>query len=297
MVTLGHLSDLHATPVRVERWRDFANKRLLGLLSWRVKRGKVYRPEVLEALLVDLAAAAPDHVAVTGDLTNVATLPEFGGARAWLERIGSPERVSLVPGNHDAYVRVPREVSWDQWSAYLESDGGEDPSRFPTLRVRGALALVGVCTAAPTPPFFATGAVGREQLERLEKLLTGLSDSGLCRVILIHHPPTEGATSARRSLTDAAAFRGVLGRTGADLVLHGHGHRPMFGAIDGPRAPIPVVGVPAASNVGSVPIKRSRYHLYDIEPAADGAGFRIALRIRGYDPESGGFAAEGERVL
>jgi 3',5'-cyclic AMP phosphodiesterase CpdA len=301
MIRLVHLSDLHATPVRLHRPADFAGKRLLGWLSWRARRGKIHRAEVLEALLRDLSSVAADHVVVTGDLTNVACEPEFEQARAWLERLGPAQRVSIVPGNHDAYVAIARGRSWDRWSAYLDSDEGAAPGGFPTLRVRGSLALVGVCSARPTPPLLATGGLGAEQLERLDELLGDLADSPLCRVVLIHHPIIDGATSRRRALTDAAELRDVLARSGADLVLHGHGHRTMFGDVPGPHGSIPVVGVRSSSDIGRKPHKRAQYHLYEIEARTSagggGARFRITTRIRGYDPAGGCFSAEGERVL
>jgi 3',5'-cyclic AMP phosphodiesterase CpdA len=143
----------------------------------------------------------------------------------------------------------------------------------------------------------ATGRLGAEQLERLDKLLADLAESPLCRVVLVHHPIIDGAASRRRALTDAAALRGVLARSGADLVLHGHGHRTMFGEIPGPHGPIPVVGVRSASDIGHKPYKRAQYHLYEIEPRASvggaGARFRITTSIRGYDPARGCFSAEG----
>jgi 3',5'-cyclic AMP phosphodiesterase CpdA len=211
--------------------------------------------------------------------------------------------VSVVPGNHDAYVPIPREASWDHWSEFLRSDrlpraDGAEELEFPTLRVRGAAAFVGLCSAQPTAVGLATGALGEAQLARLERLLEAGIDPRLCRILLIHHPPTEGAVVARRSLTDAAALRAVLSRTGVDLVLHGHGHRTLIGAIDGPSGPIPVVGARSSSDVGHRPDKRAQYHLYEIEPAAGGARrFRIRLRIRGWDPAARSFAAESEQIL
>jgi 3',5'-cyclic AMP phosphodiesterase CpdA len=301
MIRLAHLSDLHATRVRWLRPADFAGKRFLGWLSWRASRGKTYRAEVLEALLRDLSTREADQIVVTGDLTNLACEHEFEQARDWLERLGPPERVSVVPGNHDAYAAIPRGRSWDRWSAYLDSDEGAAPGGFPTLRVRGSLALVGVCSARPSAPLLATGRLGAEQLERLDKLLADLADSPLCRVLLVHHPIIDGAASRRRALTDAAALRGVLARSGADLVLHGHGHRTMFGEIPGPHGSIPVVGVRSSSDIGHKPHKRAQYHLYEIEPRASagggGARFHITARIRGYDPAGGCFSGEGERVL
>ena len=172
MFRVGHLSDLHATPVSIRDPRELASKRLLGWLSWHVRRRRVHQPDVLEALIDDLHRNAPDQVVVTGDLTNVACEQEFVDARAWLERIGTPTQVSIVPGNHDAYVEIPRENSWDHWSEFLRSDpqpGASSAARdsFPTLRVRGAAAFVGLSTATPTAPGLATGSLGSEQLERL----------------------------------------------------------------------------------------------------------------------------------
>ena len=170
---------------------------------------------MLEALIEDLHRVAPDQIVVTGDLTNLACEQEFVAARAWLDRIGSPATVSIVPGNHDAYVPISREASWDHWSEFLRSDplpGACARRRFPTLRVRGAAAFVGLCSAAPTAIGLATGALGEAQLARLERLLETRVDSNLCRILLIHHPPTQGAVSARRALTDAGALRAVLRR-------------------------------------------------------------------------------------
>jgi len=244
---------------------------------------------------------------VTGDLTNIGLESEFEAARSWLARIGDPDRVFAIPGNHDAYVAIAPDRSLARWTEYLESDRpeGAPPAvvgdvEFPTLRRRGPVAFVGVCSAHPTPLFAAGGTVGPAQLERLEALLTELAAADLCRVVLIHHPVTDGATSRRRSLSDAEAFRAVLRRTGADLVLHGHNHRSQFFQVPGPDGPIPVVGVRSSSNRGHNPAKRAHYHLYDIAAApcdAPGPRFRINVRVRGYDSEIGCFASEGERVL
>jgi 3',5'-cyclic AMP phosphodiesterase CpdA len=144
---------------------------------------------VLEALVTDLRAERPDHVVVTGDLTNLGLEGEFRAAAAWLKQFGNGQSVSIVPGNHDAYVPAARSSSWDCWAEYLESDApgyaSPTPSRmptsapeidFPTVRIRGPVALIGVCSARPTGLFHATGTVGVQQLERLELVLRQLAD-------------------------------------------------------------------------------------------------------------------------
>jgi 3',5'-cyclic AMP phosphodiesterase CpdA len=294
MFRLAHASDLHATPVRLEHVRELMSKRLLGWLSWATKRSRVHRAAVLQAMLEDLEQVDPDHIAVTGDLTNASSEREFAEALHWLEGFGSPQQVSVVPGNHDALVAVPRSRSWDLWASYLGSDS-DLQAPFPTLRVRDQVAIVGVCSAVPTAPFLASGSVGGEQLERLEKLLGELADTSLCRVVLIHHPPVAGTVSLRRALRDAEAFRGVLRRTGADLVLHGHGHRSVFQSLEGRDCPIPVVGARSASYLGDDPEKLAQYHVYAIEPSPEAATrFAIRVEVRGFDPAQGRFASQGQ---
>jgi 3',5'-cyclic AMP phosphodiesterase CpdA len=301
--TLAHISDLHGTPVAPGRIGPLLSKRAFGWLSWRLRRRARYRPEILDAVLEDLRQTAPDQVAVTGDLTNVSLEEEFRAARAWLMRIGDPAQVSAIPGNHDAYVAMPRALAWDLWSEYLASDAagceilhsiGEAPATpdgeivFPTLRMRGPAAIVGVSSAVPTAPLFANGRVGGEQLARLERILGELALTDHFRVVLVHHPPDPGATSARRALGDAPALCALLRRTGADLVLHGHLHRTRVAAIEGPAGAIPVVGAPSASRAGSP----GHYHLYEVTPDA-GRRFRVTLRARGLDAGTGRFGAVG----
>jgi 3',5'-cyclic AMP phosphodiesterase CpdA len=269
------------------------SKRVLGWLSWHVRRRRRYRPAVLEALLADLAETAPDHLAITGDLTQIALEPEFREAAAWLMRFGPPNRVFAIPGNHDAYTRVPWERGLQHWSEYLASDPGES-DEFPTVRVRGEIALIGVCTAEPTPPFAATGRVGPAQLARLDGLLERLGAAGKCRVVLIHHPPVDGLTNRRRSLRDTSAFGEVIRRRGAELVLHGHLHRATLASLPGAHGPVPVLGVPSASHAGPSPRRCAAYHLYDIQRTRD--RFAIRRRVRAWDPASGQFAERGSEA-
>jgi 3',5'-cyclic AMP phosphodiesterase CpdA len=252
---------------------------------------------VLDALLEDLREQAPDHVAVTGDLTNVSLPEEFPLARGWLERLGDPAHVTAVPGNHDAYVALPRERSLELWRDWLRPDeawreSAEPASGFPSVRVRGPLGLVGLSSAQPTLPFLAGGRLGAAQLARLEAVLRELRARGLVRVVLVHHAPVPGVVSHRRALWDAAELCAVLGRAGAELVLHGHLHRARTYATAGPDGPIPVLCARSASDQGSKPEKRAQYHLLGVETS--GGRARLTLRVRGWDPESRRFRAEGE---
>ena len=189
-------------------FRDLAGKRALGYLNWTRNRHKYHRRDVLDALVADMQQQAPDHIAITGDLVNLALEAEFKPAQAWLESVGAPDRVTVIPGNHDAYVRVTRHHFARTFGDYLRGDGAGDEATFPFLRRRGPLALIGVSSAVPTPPLMATGWLGHAQLEALERMLAELSREGAFRVLLVHHPLHSDARVKR--LTDSHKLLALL---------------------------------------------------------------------------------------
>jgi 3',5'-cyclic AMP phosphodiesterase CpdA len=291
---LAHISDLHIGPLPPVTPRDLLSKRLLGYLSWRSRKQSIHRIEVLAALERDLRARAPDHVVITGDLVNLGLPAEFVQAGAWLRGLGTPQWISVVPGNHDAYVRIGRDRSLAHWADYMTSDvapstGHEEVDGFPYLRRRGPLAIVGLSTAVATPPGFATGALGEGQLEALDRLLADLASEECCRVLLLHHPPIAGACTWRKRLIDAPAFRRIVACRGADLILHGHEHAPVNGMIEGRESKIPVLGVPSASSLDARPERCARYQIYDIERTA--FGWAASGEARGYDRRSESFVS------
>ena len=288
---LAHVSDLHATAARFTRASELNAKRLLGALSYELRRKRRYRPELAGRVLDDLAAQAPDHVAVTGDLTHMGLGAELQEATRWLARIGPPERVTLVPGNHEAYGGDGAHAWVDAWRPYLDSDAPR--ASFPSLRVRGPVALVGLSSAVRTPVHLATGRVGSAQLAPLADLLSDLAARGLCRVVLVHHPPTRSFVSWRRRLEDGPALCEILARAGAELVLHGHTHRAARDAIASARGAIPVFGVPATSS--AVATRPGASQTFAIEPRA--SGFSITCELRELDLASGAVRARApERV-
>jgi 3',5'-cyclic AMP phosphodiesterase CpdA len=324
---LAHLSDPHLAPLPRPRIAELASKRLSGYLNWLRKRRAIHRSDVLAAIVRDLAQARADHIAVTGDLVNIALPAEFENARRWLEALGPPADVSLVPGNHDAYVAGADALCGRLWAPYMAGDAtapsprlrgegrgeaafqqpgdfeaqtrGQAPSSgaqesaptsprkrgevlgpstaksesdseraeeeaaaFPYLRVRGPVALIGVSTAVPTPPFMATGRLGAPQIARMAALL-GATQSQF-RVVLIHHPPYAAPRSRLKRLVDAAGFREAVAAAGAELVIHGHDHLRSLAWIDGPRGRVPVIGVPSASAACGTDHDAAGYNVYRI---------------------------------
>jgi 3',5'-cyclic AMP phosphodiesterase CpdA len=265
MFVLAHLTDPHLAPLPTPRLTELVGKRMLGYLNWRHGRHRIHRTEQLGLLVRDLKTQAPDHVAVTGDLVNIALAAEFTQAHAWLQALGAPHDVTLVPGNHDGYVRAALAMQVAHWGDYMRDDGANSHAlRFPFVRRRGPLALIGLSTSVPTAPFMATGRLGDAQIARLDALLGELADH--CRVVLIHHPPKSPHSRLKR-LVDAADLLAVLRRRGAELLLHGHDHVHALEWLDGPERPIPALGVPSASASGDH-VERAAYNLYRIDGGA-----------------------------
>jgi 3',5'-cyclic AMP phosphodiesterase CpdA len=278
MFVLAHLSDPHLSPLPAPRLRELLGKRATGFINWRRKRHRIHRGDVLARIVADLTAQAPDHIAVTGDLVNISLPGEYPPALAWLASLGPPHGVTLVPGNHDIYVREAARLPQLHWSDYMRGDDSA-MTAFPFLRRRGPLALIGLSTAVPTAPFMATGRLGGGQLARLAETLDRCARKGLFRVVMIHHPPISTPARRLKRLVDGPDFCAVLARHGAELVIHGHDHARSLIELKGPRGTIPVVGVPSASEAPPGEHDRAGYNLYVVEGEA--AAWRCEAISRG----------------
>jgi 3',5'-cyclic AMP phosphodiesterase CpdA len=242
MFTFAHLSDLHLalTP----KASELASKRGLGYINWQRKRKYIHRPDVLTAITRDLQARSAEHIAVTGDLTNFSQPGEYAWARRWLESIGSPADVTVIPGNHDVYVHGVEELPEKFWGDYMRGDDGLE--RFPFIRRRAEVTFIALSSGVATGPFLATGRLGQRQLARLAEALE--QTRGSFRTVLIHHPPLSPARRFFRRLVDGADLRQVLAKTGAELLLHGHDHRRSLVWLQGAgNKKIPALGVASAS--------------------------------------------------
>ncbi len=225
MTVFAHITDPHL-PLAGASPRELAGKRALGWLSWKLRRGRLHRRGALEPVMADIAAAGVEHIALTGDVTNISSRAEFSRAEAWLRGVAEPRALTFVPGNHDFYVAGALLAGLERLSPWMTGvPGAARMPAFPFVRRVGAAAFIGVNSAFPAPWNEATGRVGREQLTALAEALSSAAAEGLCRVVLIHHPPLrELATKPRKALRDAEAFASVLRAAGAELVLYGHNH-------------------------------------------------------------------------
>jgi 3',5'-cyclic AMP phosphodiesterase CpdA len=252
--TLAHLSDAHLGGLRKrEIFQHFKGKRMIGAVSWFANRKRQHQLTIANAVRDSILDSKVDHIALTGDLVNIATWNEFPAAAEWVSTFGPPERLSFVPGNHDTYVSVP----WDKGLKHLtpwmkpdrhETDG--EITQFPYVRMRRTAALIGLNSGRPQNFFSAAGTVGEQQLRDLKHILAMLGQQGFFRIVMIHHPPLPGLAKPRKALTDATALKQVLVEEGCELVLHGHNHRFMLNWLETKAGQAPIVGAPSASLQG-----------------------------------------------
>lgn len=252
-VRIAHISDLHILDLEGTPWHHFLNKRLTGAVNLAGVRRNAHPVALCEQLADHLGSADLDHVIVTGDLTNLALDSEFRRARAIIERIGPPSRVTLIPGNHDLYTRgALRHKRFEKWfSSYLVDDD-QDHHRakeqgrlhYPFVRkLAPHVRVYGLSSAVPTLPMLAYGRVGKPQLARLRALVAEEPPEVTVRIVLVHHNLHHriGMAEYVATLTDRHAFSEVMHEIAATAVLHGHTHHPHQGHLTPRQDRVPTV--------------------------------------------------------
>jgi 3',5'-cyclic AMP phosphodiesterase CpdA len=188
MRTLVHLSDLHFGRV------DSA---------------------ILAPLVQFIAAAKPDVVAISGDLTQRARTAEFVAAQEFLGSVPAPQIV--VPGNHDVPLHnlFSRFIhKFDHYARYISADlqpSYADPE----------IVVVGVNTARAWT--WKDGRINRPQLEKLRATLQAAPPQAT-KIVVTHHPFDLPAGASGRVVGRAQLAIKTLAECGVDLLLAGHFH-------------------------------------------------------------------------
>jgi 3',5'-cyclic AMP phosphodiesterase CpdA len=280
---IAHLSDPHLGPLPAMRLTDLAGKRLTGFLNWHQTRKRIHDMAALRRLVEDIRAAAPDLVLLGGDIANIGHPAEFLAARRFVESLGPRDRVFLVPGNHDIYVRDSLPALRATLGPWIGE--GDSAADFPYALRRGRIGIVALNSGAPSLPLLATGRLGSAQIATAASLLRTMQGEGLFRIIFVHHAPHVGGSRIFRNLLDAPAFEAMLREAGADLVLHGHNHRASLAFRPGPDRAVPILGVGSASASGGSHNHHATWQCIDIA----GDGVTVSVRRMAQD---GSFSGE-----
>lgn len=249
---IAHLSDLHVLDLAGTSPLRFLNKRATGVINLLSARRDAHPVRIAEALPAALGPAGldVDHVLITGDLSNLALPSEFHRARAIVRAIGGPDRVTVIPGNHDVYtagaMKTARfESYFADWMvdlpalpAAIEAARSAGRAHYPFGKtIAPGVRVYGLSSAIMAPPLIAWGELGAPQLAKLRALVAqeprgtdaGAPDAAIhTRIVMVHHNlhPRSGVAERTARLRDRDALITTLRDIGATALLHGHTHPP-----------------------------------------------------------------------
>lgn len=280
-VKIAHISDLHLLALEGAVPFRLLNKRLTGYFNLRFKRHAIHKPFAARAVAHEIRRLEVDHLVITGDVSNLALEREFELVGRFVrDDIGlPPDRISMVPGNHDAYTHGAHRSSrfFRYFEPFLRSDLPElsEPGRagtFPYVHLRGPAAIIGLSTAFPRPPLVSSGVLGLSQLKALKRILAHPEVTSRTPILLQHHPchnPQSYVKVLMEGLTDADAEERLLRSCARGLLLHGHLHRRVYRRLHTDAGHIDAVGATSASLVDASDERMAGFNLYEINP--DGA--------------------------
>ena len=218
-----HLSDIHV-------WRyvfnplHLLNKRAIGMADLLLGRARKFRLNRFADVVERAAGLNADHVLITGDLTTTALESEFKAARETLAPLlADPDRVTVLPGNHDRYTTDSvRYSKFEEWFGTFSPRGP-----YPWLReLDDETAILGL--DATRSHISATGFLPEAQLESARHLV-GDPVARPRRLIVANHYPVEApATYAKelaiKRLKNASEVEAWVKTIGPHLYCCGHVH-------------------------------------------------------------------------
>ncbi|APE45159.1 phosphodiesterase [Sulfitobacter alexandrii] len=188
MTRLVHLSDLHFGKDRVD---------------------------LIQPLLTALDLLRPDHVAISGDLTQRARRREYESARRFIDKIAAP--VLCIPGNHDIPIHRPfTRFLWPfrHYRSHISRD------LTPTVETP-EMVMVGLNTVDRFR--WQAGRLSASRLRRACSAM-GAAPAHKLRVLVAHHPLEHPEGVSKKPIPGAAEALERLIGCGADLILSGHLH-------------------------------------------------------------------------
>jgi len=267
MTRIAHLSDLHLLEADYRSRTGLARYRL-AFLSTGVSVDVAQRRQRALAALERARRLHVDHVLITGDLTEDGTLGQYESLAELLDESGlPPERITLVPGNHDAYCEP------QAWQSALQGPlaAYRETSEEGALTVIGEAVIAPVSTVMDTQHFTRSAGVVRDSaLLRIRELAADSVSSSRTLIVAQHHAPL-GTSNPVWNYFDgtmgASTMRDLLAELPELHVVHGHVHHKTTLSLFG----------------------RSHAQVFSVESSRDNDR---SLRI--YRAEGGELHAEGE---
>jgi 3',5'-cyclic AMP phosphodiesterase CpdA len=257
-----HFGDQHAFPVVP----DLHEQNLASTIKSSLERSGLARPSV---------------IVVSGDLTWMGKSEEFEQARRMVSQLAvtwglEPNNVLFCPGNHDMQWGPPEspydpkakvvsklEEASKNYDTFFKNFYGVEANKWGAMARRYVLKnstsvdLVAVNSSIlEQENFRGYGLVTLPQMTEAFNSLTWNTseDRSHFRVLVLHHHvvPVIAQDDPRTyehnfSLTlDAAQIVHESGRTGVDLILHGHQHQPFLSFVEREKSRVLIIGAGSA---------------------------------------------------
>jgi 3',5'-cyclic-AMP phosphodiesterase len=225
MTILAHLTDLHMLERDHHQRRGMARTRLQFLSTGAALDAEARLRRATRMLQLAMRGGA-DHILLTGDLTEDGVDSQFEMLAEALDLSGvEPERVTLLPGNHDAYV---------DFQAYDRALAGplrayRATSREGAVTVLEDAVIVPISTTIEGQWFTRSrGAIRSNDVARVRRIASDSVSRDRAMVVAQHHPPSHHPVFAVEwfdGVDNVAAMRDLLYERSRVHVLHGHTHR------------------------------------------------------------------------
>ena len=211
--------------------------------------GRALDPKArIERLIAGLGAARDAgavHLVISGDVTELGTPEQFETfAEALHDARIDPDRVTIVPGNHDAYTHP------DAWKCALEGPLRKfrraSASHEGSVVERAKAFLLPLDVACHQHVTRAAGELTPRAADALEWRVRDLSGRGRPIIIVVHHSPIAHVPRAwdwLHGLRGGARIVDLVKRYPDVHVLHGHLHHDVNLSLDH-RSPR-IFGAPA----------------------------------------------------
>lgn len=224
MTTIAHLTDLHLIEDD-HRLRTNGARARLSFLSFGRPLDARARRERFTRALQEAWSFAPEHLLLTGDLTEDGTEPQF---EVLAELLGAgpfpAHAVTLIPGNHDAYA------SGDAWEKAFR---GPLSAYAPTSALGEIIALrdadvVPLSTAMQQSVARSAGFIEDAAVARLVDIAETSRRSARPLIAALHHPPIACPIPLVNwvdGLQGAGRLTAVMSRFSHLYAVHGHTHK------------------------------------------------------------------------
>ena len=251
MFKIVHISDIHLPLYNIKpKISQLFSKRIFGYLNWVLIRKKKLNTYDINKLINIINNQYFDHIIITGDIVNIALPEEIQVANKYLKLLNNKNNISIVPGNHEAYVKKSLNKILNEWSIYMKDDFNHliinnNKNQFPYLKIKNNIAIIGLSTACSSLPGLAIGKIGIKQINKLIKILKFLSKYSIFKILIMHHPPYNNKSYWNKRLIDSSTLLDIIKCYEIHLILHGHMHNNSIETIQSLYNKVFVLGAPA----------------------------------------------------